>query len=263
MSDFEDLDDVVGALRSPATPSELSGETGMVDLMASHHRATKGSTMFTSRRSRVAVLIAAGVIGFGGVAAAGSGGFDLLDSQPEVADSTTTSTTSTSTSTTSTTSTTSVPETTSTTSIETETETETEIETESETADVEDVVVYGVDADPDPNTEFNEAYCLDGNHGKTVSAVARGEAPFEGIDPSVAAQSSCGKDDDEDEAVDDDSDDESIDDDADEVEIDDERDESDHDDDRGQEHAGKGKGNGGENKSAENRGGKDKSGKDD
>ncbi len=97
MSDFEDLDDVFGALRSPATPSELSGETGMVDLMASHHRATKGSTMFTSRRSRVAVLIAAGVIGFGGVAAAGPGGFDLLDSQPEVADSTTTSTTSTTT----------------------------------------------------------------------------------------------------------------------------------------------------------------------
>ena len=92
MSDFEDLDDVFGALRSPATPSELSGETGMVDLMASHHRATKGSTMFTSRRSRVAVLIAAGVIGFGGVAAAGPGGFDLLDSEP-VVDTTTTSTT--------------------------------------------------------------------------------------------------------------------------------------------------------------------------
>ena len=84
MSDFEDLDDVFGALRSPATPSELSGETGMVDLMASHHRASKGSTMFTSRRSRVAVLIAAGVIGFGGVAAAGPGGFDLLDSEPVV-----------------------------------------------------------------------------------------------------------------------------------------------------------------------------------
>jgi hypothetical protein len=259
MSDFEDLDDVFGALRSPATPSELSGETGMVDLMASHHRAAKGpTTMFTSRRSRVAVLIAAGVIGFGGVAAAGSGGFDLLDSEPEVADSSTTSTTST---TTSTTSTTSVPETTSTTSIETETETE----SETETAEVEDVVVYGVDADPDPSTEFNEAYCVEGNHGKTVSAVARGEAPFEGIDPSVAAHSSCGKDDDENEAVDDDSDDESIDDDddADEVEVDDEHEDSDHDDDHGQEHAGKGKGNGGENKSAENRGGKDKSGEDD
>jgi hypothetical protein len=44
----------------------------------------------------------------------------------------------------------------------------------------------------DPLTAFDEKTCLPGNHGKTVSAVARGEFP-EGVSVVDAAQSSCGK----------------------------------------------------------------------
>ena len=47
----------------------------------------------TSRRVRVGVLIATGIIGFGGVAAAGPGGvFDNGDASDEVATTTTTTT---------------------------------------------------------------------------------------------------------------------------------------------------------------------------
>ena len=74
MNDFDDLDDLFGPLRSAATDAELAGETSHVDAMARHHRRQKGHTMFTSRRARVATFVAAGVIGFGGVAAAGHGG---------------------------------------------------------------------------------------------------------------------------------------------------------------------------------------------
>ena len=71
MIDPDDFDDLLGPLRTPATPAELAAEHDVVDLMVAAHHSSKGNTMFTSRRSRVATLIAAGIIGFGGVAAAG------------------------------------------------------------------------------------------------------------------------------------------------------------------------------------------------
>ena len=46
----------------------------------------------------------------------------------------------------------------------------------------------------DPATTFDETMCLEGNHGKTVSAVARGELVIAGIDVVDAAHSNCGKD---------------------------------------------------------------------
>ncbi|TFH13417.1 MAG: hypothetical protein E4H05_10990, partial [Acidimicrobiales bacterium] len=71
MTDFDDLDDLLGPLRAPATAAELAAENDVVGLMAAAHHSSKGNTMFTSRRARVATLVAAGIIGFGGVAAAG------------------------------------------------------------------------------------------------------------------------------------------------------------------------------------------------
>ncbi len=256
MSDFEDLDDVFGALRSAATPSELSAETGMVDLMTSNHRATRGATtMFTSRRSRVAVLIAAGVIGFGGVAAAGPGGFDLLDSEPAV-----------------TTTTEPVDVTTTTEAVDVTTTTEA-VEVTTTTVLVDDAMVEPAAVEPDavdeattpvddPATDFfDESTCLPGNHGKTVSAVARGDERFEGIEVRDAARSSCGKDDDESEAVEDDSDEVEVDDDSDEVEVDDESDdEEDSSEDHDEERSGKGAGN---QQTGNRGGGHGKSGKDD
>ena len=78
MNDFDDLDDLFDRLRSAATDGELAGETSHVDVMVHHHHHhhhhQKRHRMFTSRRVRVAAFVAAGVIGFGGVAAAGPGG---------------------------------------------------------------------------------------------------------------------------------------------------------------------------------------------
>jgi hypothetical protein len=73
MNEFDDLDDleeVLGPLRSVARSTELSQERVMVDLMVNAHRTAEGKRMFTSRRARVATLVAAGVLGFGGMAAA-------------------------------------------------------------------------------------------------------------------------------------------------------------------------------------------------
>ncbi len=73
--DLADLDEVFGPLRSPARPAELSQESATVDLMVKAHRTSEGNHMFTSRRARIATLVAAGVLGFGGMAAAASPSF--------------------------------------------------------------------------------------------------------------------------------------------------------------------------------------------
>ena len=71
MSDFHDPDEIIDVLRGPATAAELSGEAETIALMAQAHNAGGRRPMHsTSRRARVATLIAAGIIGFGGVAAA-------------------------------------------------------------------------------------------------------------------------------------------------------------------------------------------------
>ncbi len=206
MSDFHDPDDIVDVLRGPATADELSGEAEIVDLMANAHLAARGTSMHSiSRRARLATLIAIGVIGFGGVAAAGSGGFDLSSPDPDGSDVT---------------------------KIDGESEhqveeselpeaeeilqdepaveeavgadDEVEIEEAPETPEVAEVEeaaepVYGDLEDPNDDTTFNEAYCVTDdegnelNHGKTVSAVAKGEAPFENVEVRDAAHSDCGK----------------------------------------------------------------------
>jgi hypothetical protein len=189
MNDFDDLDDLLGQLRSAATDAELAAETSHVDAMARHHRRQKGHTMITSRRARVA----AGVIGFGGVAAAGPGGpFALTGSD----DTTTTSEAPATTSEVPTT-TSEVPTTTSEVVLDDDapiTQSVIEQVTEPDDATLVD--------DPNPDTEFNESRCLDGNHGKTVSAAATNDPRFADVEQRVVAQSSCGKD-----GVDDDADD--------------------------------------------------------
>ena len=83
MNDFDDmsdLDEVFGPLRSSATPAELSQEAAVLGRMARVHRTAEGKHMFTSRRARVATLVAAGVLGFGGMAAASP---SLLGDRPE------------------------------------------------------------------------------------------------------------------------------------------------------------------------------------
>ena len=206
MSEFHDPDDIVDVLRGPATADELSGEADIVELMAKAHLAARGTSMHSvSRRARLATLITVGVIGFGGVAAAGSGGLDLSSFDLDGTEVTTTD---------------GEPE------YESE---ESEIREEEEVVDdepaveeaagaedeleieeapeapevVEDEQVEGESADGEtrdnPDTAFDETLCVTDdegnelNHGKTVSAVAKGEAPFENVDVRDAAHSDCGK----------------------------------------------------------------------
>ena len=205
MNDFDDLDDVFGPLRSAATPAELASESAVVDAMARNHRHSKGSTMFTSRRTRVAAFVAAGVLGFSGVAAAGHGdSIDMsqltqLPAEEEPA--------------------------------EEQPAEEQPAEELPATADAIEVVDEEVDLN-DRSTDFDENLCLEGNHGKTVSAAARGDEEFlddEGVPytQSQVAQSSCGKDYDVEEIEADDIDDLDIDD----VDDDTDDDKDDEDDD--------------------------------
>jgi hypothetical protein len=227
-----DLDDLLGPLRSAATGAELAGETSYVDAMARHHRRQKGHIMFTSRRARVATFVAAGVIGFGGIAAASPGGpFALTGSDDTTTTSEVTTTTSEVTTTTS-----EVPTTTS------EVTTTTSVVVLEDDAPITRSVIEQVTDDPtlvdDPATDFDVTTCfgLDpaqfDNHGEFVSAVARGDVELpEGIEQRDAAQSSCGKDDDDEVEVKDIDDDDGIDHDRSDDDGDDSDDDSDSDDD--------------------------------
>jgi len=184
--DLTDLDDVFGPLRSVARPAELSQENATVDLMVKAHRTSEGKHMFTSRRARIATLVATGVLGFGGMAAASSSpGVDDPVEVPVVE----------------------VPV------VEVPVvevpvvevpvvevpvveepvveEPVVEEPVVEEPVIEEPVVEEPVAGDPDPDTAFDENTCRPGNHGKTVSAVARGEFP--GVSVTDAAHSSCGK----------------------------------------------------------------------
>jgi type IV secretory pathway VirB10-like protein len=250
MSNTDDLDDVFGPLRSSATTPELANEAITVDAMTHAHNASKGRiTMLNSRKARVATLIAAGIIGFGGVAAAGPGGFQSLELPDEDPVETTIATT--------------VPD-------EPEEIEEPEVpEADEEPAPPapEEAIVF-VEEDPPPPPDddeeslepeeaqadsdvleeqddavaFVEKHCVEvdgveGNHGKTVSAVAHGDDPFADADVEVevrdAAHSNCGKKSDADhdeeskEAAESDDDDSDHDDD----DSDHDEDDSDHDDD--------------------------------
>ena len=179
--DLADLDDVFGPLRSVARPAELSQESATVDLMVNAHRTSEGKHMLTSRRARIATLVATGVLGFGGMAAASP---KLGGDDPVLQDSTVEST-----------------------------EDLTVVQEVEPPAvpgpvapepvapepvdDVAQVVPERVDdeepaGDADPDIEFDESLCVvPGNHGKTVSAVAHGDIPS--VSVTDAAHSSCGK----------------------------------------------------------------------
>ena len=236
MNDFDDLDDLFGPLRSAATDAELAGETSHVDAMARHHRRQKGHTMFTSRRARVATFVAAGVIGFGGVAAAGPGGpFALTGS-----DDTTTTTELTTTTSEAPTTTSEVPTTTS--EVTTTTSEAPEVIVDDDAMITRTMIEETTDAD-DASLDDGLGPCfgLDpedfDNHGEFVSSVARGDVSFSRTSSSAmqrsrpAAKTMTKVEKVEVEDVDDDdvSDDDSDDDDSD----DDDSDDDDDDDDEG------------------------------
>ena len=89
MNEPDDLDEILAVLRSPAQPGEMIGESETMNAMSTTFLAAapappKGPlTMFTSRnvfssrRSCVAALVAFGVVGLGGVAAASPGGLPI------------------------------------------------------------------------------------------------------------------------------------------------------------------------------------------
>ncbi len=181
--DLTDLEDVFGPLRSAARSAELSQESATVDRMVKAHRTSEGKHMFTSRRARIATLVATGVLGFGGMAAASP---TLRGEQPVLQDSTVEST----------------EELTVAEEVETPVVPEPVVpepvvpEPVVEESVIEERAVELPAGDPDLvddlGTAFDETTCLPGSHGKTVSAVARGEFP-EGVSVTDAAHSSCGK----------------------------------------------------------------------
>jgi hypothetical protein len=201
MSNSDDLNHVFGPLRSSATQAELADEMASVEAMAQAHTNSKGRiSMLTNSKARVATLIAAGIIGFGGVAAAGPGGLSqTLEVPPEETVVTTTATTvpeeqeekdgS------ETTETTEVAETSVVTTTEAPPEEPEDPEESKETSGANVVTAPAVD---DPDTDFfDETTCRDGNHGQTVSAVASGleeyAEEFADVEVRDAARSTCGK----------------------------------------------------------------------
>lgn len=196
MTYFDDPQDVIRVLQSTPTNAELEGQAAAVDMMASAQVRPAAATAPRGRRPyRLGALIAAGVIGFGSVAAAGAGGFvpfQLGRTSNDVEDDT----------------------------VIVENEPDTNEEVEHEQVDDEQPSNENEDEgdadgdDPEPaavaddaivpdepvmedktQTPFDETDCLAGPHGRTVSAVARGllEDLDEGIGVVEAAQSDCGK----------------------------------------------------------------------
>ena len=184
-----ELDNVIRALRSEATSPELAGETAAVDAMAATMASTMAAlpvtvrTLGSPRSLRVVAVVAASLIGMGGIAAAGAatlhpsaerGNVGRADSvvddnvvDDNVLDDTTTTTT--------------IP---------------------SPTTVADDTGVALVD---DPTTEFDETQCAEGNHGATVSSIAKETppGPGHGAEVSIAAHSSCGKNATDDDTTDD------------------------------------------------------------
>lgn len=251
MSGDDPLDALFEDLRQPATASELAGESTAVDAAVTAMMSTKGTSMHllsNSRRLRVASFVAAGIIGFGGVAAAGPAVYDTVaggdepqtdqpvdDGVDEPSDSVET-TVAPETSVVETTTAPSVPE-------NDDPELDPVLATTDDEVDVaiddeDDAVTTSVALVDDPDTEFDETTCAEGNHGQTVSSIAHEtpSGPGKGQIVSEAAHSSCGKLDKHDESDDDESDHESDDDESDRESDDDESDhesddESDHESD--------------------------------
>lgn len=200
----DDIQRLIETLSQAGTSAELDAESLAVDAIASA-MTTNGTPMISkySKRARVASFITAGVIGFGGVAAAGPAVLDQIspsdDTEEVVVDDSVPETTEVEV-----TETTEVEDTTpSTTEVEEDEDvTETSVADDDDVDDESDADDDGEDVDAvdvstpkvdDPTTAFNEEECADGNHGKTVSSVARTEGRSSD-DVRDAAHSKCGKD---------------------------------------------------------------------
>jgi hypothetical protein len=194
-----ELDKIIGALRSAANASEMAGEDAALDAMASTLAATPTTvrSIGSPRSLRVVAVVAASLIGMGGIAAAGAGTFRPADDRGEirgtdtVVDTTIPDTT--------------IPDTTIPDTVVDTTIPDTVVDT---TIPGPETTVANLLAEPlvdeplldeplvdDPATEFDETQCAEGNHGATVSSIARETPPGPGHGDavSIAAQSSCGK----------------------------------------------------------------------
>jgi hypothetical protein len=179
-SEQPELDRIIGALRSAANASEMAGEDAALDAMASTLASTPATvrSIGSPRSLRVVAVVAASLIGMGGIAAAGAGTFRPSDDRGEIR------------------------------SADTDVDTtiaDTVVDTtipgpETTVANLlaEPLVDEPLLGDPlvdDPATEFDETECAEGNHGATVSSIAKQTpaGPGHGDEVSIAAQSSCGK----------------------------------------------------------------------
>ena len=180
-NDQPELDRVIGALRSAATSAELAGEDTAVEAMAATMASTPAPirSLGSPRALRVVAVVAASLIGMGGIAAAGaatlrpSADRGNLRSDDTVSDAT-------------------VRDDITATTIPTTTTILSATLADATLADDTGVVPL-VD---DPATEFDETQCAEGNHGATVSSIAKDTppGPGHGDEVSIAAHSSCGKD---------------------------------------------------------------------
>jgi hypothetical protein len=179
-SEQPELDRIIGALRSAANASEMAGEDAALDAMASTLASTPATvrSIGSPRSLRVVAVVAASLIGMGGIAAAGAGTFRPSDDRGETR---------------------SADKVVDTTIADTVADT---------TIPGPETTVANLLAEPlvdeplldeplvdDPATEFDETKCAEGNHGATVSSIAKQTpaGPGHGDEVSIAAQSSCGK----------------------------------------------------------------------
>ncbi len=181
------LDGLLSALRSAATTDELSGEATAVQAMAFEIADSPRGTFVmksTARARRIVSMTAIGVLGFAGVAAAGRGVF-VPDNRPTI--DTTPETTA-------------PVDTVSETTMVDDSAADTTMvnDTAADTTMVEDIAADTtlVDVSTSIDSEATEVECAEGNHGKTVSSVARETepGPDHGATVSEAARSDCGKD---------------------------------------------------------------------
>jgi hypothetical protein len=185
-NDQPEFEKVIAALRSGANPAELAGEDAALEAMASAFASTPAVIRsFGSARSlRVVAVVAASLIGMGGIAAAGAatlrptrdtGEISTADTTtPDTADSTTPG------------------------NVVKATTIQAAADTTIPVTTVSDLL-----AEPlvdDPTTDFDETQCAEGNHGATVSSIAKETppGPGHGDEVSIAAHSSCGKNADDD-----------------------------------------------------------------
>ncbi len=207
MTADRDLQRLVEALRSPARPDELSGATGVLNAMVSAHTNPKGpSRMFRiSATAKTALFASIGVVSLAGVAAA-TGAIDLplvhvsshsntvADATVATTDSSTTEPITVAAATGDVTVTSNAPE---------PTDASTTTTTEAETDDTS--ATTGADTATGAAADSNGVVCVDGNHGATVSGVAKSDhksgdqhsAVNHGDAVSAAAHSGCGKNNDD------------------------------------------------------------------